>query len=148
MTAAGFAPLELHHVGCAVSPIGAAIDLYEQLGFRRRSRIFEVTEQLVRVCFVELGPATYLELVEPTGPDSPAAHFTATGFYHLCFLVDDLDAAEAFLDGSGLTPLRRTPSEAFAGNPCQFFMTADGHLLECAEMTRAAFDAFFAASAG
>jgi len=135
-----------HHIGCAVRSIQTSLRLYRQLiGEHRNTRAFEVSAQGVRVCFVELEPGNYLELIEPTAADSPLHRYTRTGFYHLCFLVDDLQEQTASLE-RGFRALPAFASEAFAGHQCQFVVTPESHLIEFAEMTPEAFAAHFSAS--
>jgi catechol 2,3-dioxygenase-like lactoylglutathione lyase family enzyme len=136
-----------HHIGCAVSELEASIDSYRALlGGPRCTRVFAVTRQSVKVAFIELAPGSYLELIQGTIEQSPVARYVRTGFYHLCFLVDDLDATVAGLDRARYRALPAFASEAFAGNRCQFVVTPETHLIELAEMAPAAFAAFFAAA--
>jgi len=100
----------------------------------------------VRVCFIELGPCFYLELVAPLEQMTNLASFLQVGFYHLCFLVDDLNAARAHLSTRGFLALSAFQSEAFAGNTCQFFTSPQMHLIELAEMSTNDFAGFFRAN--
>lgn len=138
--------MTFHHIGCAVRNIETSLQFYMQLiGDRRRSRTFDVSTQGVRVCFVELEPGNYLELIEPTSPDSPLHRYTRTGFYHMCFLVGDLHQQTGSLE-RGFRALPAFASEAFAGHQCQFVVTPESHLIEFAEMAPEAFAAHFTAS--
>src|SRR5262249_59066950 len=105
------------------------------LGLSRRTRSFDVTRQDVRVCFVELVNGFYLELIAALNEKARLGSFLKTGFYHLCFLVDDLNAARVQLKEQRFYPLPEIRSEAFAGHLCQFFMTPQRHLIELAEMS-------------
>lgn len=137
-------PLAFHHVGCAVREINRSLRTYgESLGSRRRSPIFRVASQGVRVCFLELAPGSYLELIQGDGDRSPVDRYYESGFYHLCFLVDDLTTATADLETRQFRALPVFASEAFAGNKCQFLLTPEMHLIELAEMTPEAFASFF-----
>src|ERR1035437_9528860 len=87
-----------HHIGCAVSQIEDSYETYAgALGFGRRTRSFDVTSQHVRVCFADLGNRFYLELIAPLDDKAKLSSFLKVGFYHLCFLVDDLSAARKHL---------------------------------------------------
>ena len=58
---------------------------------------------------------TRLELLEPTGPDTPVGRFLqkrGPGFHHICFLVDDLQAT---LDGLAAAGVRLVDPEPRAG---------------------------------
>lgn len=133
-----------HHVGCAVRDLETSAATYLHIG-TRRSRTFEVRSQAVNVCFIELGAGLYLELIEGTGEGSPIERYYRTGFYHLCFLVDDLERARAQL-GREFRSLPAFESEAFDGHRCQFLVTPESHLIELAETTLEDFSRFFEAN--
>ena len=133
-----------HHVGCAVPRLQNGIATYsDSLGLRRRSRAFDVTSQNVQVCFLEITDGFFLELVAPLNEKARLSSFLRSGFYHLCFLVDDLEAAGQGLRGRAFQPLPAFASEAFGGAPCQFFLTPEKHLVELAQMSGARFRDFF-----
>jgi catechol 2,3-dioxygenase-like lactoylglutathione lyase family enzyme len=135
-----------HHVGCAVKDIDAAYSSYvDALGALRRTRALEVLSQNVAVCFIELRPGFYLELVAPLNDQARLANYMKAGFYHLCFLVDDLEAQQVKLEDKPFFAFPPFESEAFAGKPCQFFLNPQGHLIEFAEIGPSDFEAFFEA---
>jgi len=134
-----------HHVGCAVAAIDTSYATYGPvLGLTRRTREIEVPDQGVRVCFVELRDGFFLELVAPTREHKKFAPYLKIGFYHLCFLVADLEAEAAKLLTAGFHQMPHFASEAFAGARCQFLMSPDDmHLIELAEMSAHDFQAHF-----
>jgi catechol 2,3-dioxygenase-like lactoylglutathione lyase family enzyme len=133
-----------HHIGCAVKQLEDSCATYAAaLGLNRRSRPFDVVSQQVRVCFVELGSCFYLELISPLNERAKLASFLQTGFYHLCFLVEDLGRARDYLRGHRYLALPPFESEAFAGNVCQFFLSPQKHLIELAQMSTGEFNSFF-----
>ena len=80
-----------HHVGCAVHRLADGVATYgAALGLTRRSRPIAVTSQNVEVCFLEITGGFFLELVAPLNERARLSSFLRGGFYHLCFLVDDL----------------------------------------------------------
>lgn len=98
----------LNHVGVATPDLDAAIAFYRDvLGATDITEPFVLESQKVRVCFVntpgENGEAgTQIELLQPTGDDSPVKGFLdknpAGGQHHLCYEVPDIHAArDAFL---------------------------------------------------
>ena len=98
----------LDHVGVAVPSIDSALGIYEALGLAEAKREV-VPGQKVTVAFLPVGESR-VELLEPTSPDSPVAKFLEKrggGVHHLCFAVDDLEAALADLSRKGyrLIPL-------------------------------------------
>jgi len=133
-----------HHIGCAVKQLEDSCATYAAaLGLNRRSRSFDVVSQQVRVCFVELGSGFYLELISPLNERAKLASFLQTGFYHLCFLVEDLGRAREHLRSHRYVALPAFDSEAFAGNICQFFLSPQKHLIELAQMSTGEFNGFF-----
>ncbi len=73
------------------------------------------------------------------GPQSPveAVRQRGGGYYHLCFLVDDIEASVARLVRSGFVPQEFFVSEAFGGRRCCFLFNPFGHIVELAEMPAA-----------
>jgi catechol 2,3-dioxygenase-like lactoylglutathione lyase family enzyme len=139
--------LSPHHVGCAVKDIQSSVATYSDvLMLSRRTRNFEVASQGVSVCFLQLHEGFYLELVEPRDAKSKLSNYLKVGFYHLCFLTEDVDAARARLREQGFVALPHFSSEAFSGARCQFFVSAQMHLIELAEMSPTDFQKFFSAN--
>lgn len=133
-----------HHTACAVESLEKALTTYaDGLMLVRRSRAFDVTSQGVSVCFLELVSGYYLELVAPHATHTRLSRYLRTGFYHLCFLTDDLAAARAHLKQRRFTTLPAFASEAFNGETCQFFLSPELHLIELAQMSSKDFDAFY-----
>jgi catechol 2,3-dioxygenase-like lactoylglutathione lyase family enzyme len=133
-----------HHIGCAVKELRDSCETYVgAFGLHRRSRPIEVASQHVQVCFIELGDCFYLELIAPLDESAKLVPYLRTGFYHLCFLVDDLAASRRQLRSQRFFALPSFESEAFAGNPCQFFVSPQSHLIELAQMSATDFGQFF-----
>ena len=63
---------KIDHLGFAVHSIAKARIFYEQVLGLHCEKIEEVESQKVRTAFFTLGE-THIELLEPTGPDSPIA---------------------------------------------------------------------------
>jgi catechol 2,3-dioxygenase-like lactoylglutathione lyase family enzyme len=136
-----------HHVGCAVRDLEAAFAAYSgALGLKRRTPPVRVESQRVEVCFLELGPGFFVELISPLAGNSGLDRYLAAGFYHLCFLVPDLEASRARMKANRFVVLPEFESEAFGGKPCQFFLSPQAQLIELCEMESAEFDALFEAT--
>jgi LAO/AO transport system kinase len=94
----------LDHVGIAVAALDARQPLYrDRLGLPL-GEIEDVPTEGVRAAFLPAG-RTRIELLEPTRPDAALARHLerrGEGVHHLCFEVDDLDAALLRLKEAGL----------------------------------------------
>jgi methylmalonyl-CoA/ethylmalonyl-CoA epimerase len=103
-------PTVLDHIGIAVESIDERIGFYEALGLEVE-RYDEVPEQGVRVAFLPVGDSR-LELLEPTGPNTPIARHIerrGPGLHHVCLRVPDIRAAMARLADQGHTLLSEEP---------------------------------------
>jgi methylmalonyl-CoA/ethylmalonyl-CoA epimerase len=133
----------LNHVGVATPSIEASVTMYRDfLGATHVGDPFDLPAQGVRVCFVDT-PNTQIELIEPLGADSPVAKFLEKnplgGQHHLCFEVEDIDAARSWFDGQGARILGPTRIGAH-GTPIFFLHPKDmgGVLTEIMESPRQA----------
>jgi methylmalonyl-CoA/ethylmalonyl-CoA epimerase len=99
----------LDHIGIAVRALDAT-KIYEDLGLSVE-HVEVVATQRVKTAFLPVGDSR-LELLEPTGPDSPIAKFIekrGEGIHHLCFLVADIDAELEKLKAKGYRLVNETP---------------------------------------
>jgi methylmalonyl-CoA/ethylmalonyl-CoA epimerase len=107
---------QLDHLGIAVHSIEESMELYAALG-RELGGEEEVPDQGVRVGFLPVGESR-LELLEPTGPESPIARHLerrGAGLHHLCFSVRDIRATMAALAGAGYQLLSAEPQAGAHG---------------------------------
>ncbi len=75
-----------HHIGCPVSDLARSCEIYSAaFGLRRRTRAFDVSSQGVRVRFLELQMAFYLELVMPVGEEARLGRYLKHGFITYAF---------------------------------------------------------------
>lgn len=101
----------LTHVGIAVKKLENSSELFSKLLNTNCEHTEEVTEQKVRVSFFRIGDGG-IELLEPTGADSPIARFIekrGEGVHHLSFEVDDLEAEIARLKQEGFQMIDEKP---------------------------------------
>jgi methylmalonyl-CoA/ethylmalonyl-CoA epimerase len=95
---------KLNHVAIAVPDLAAASAIYRDTLGAQVSDPVELPEHGVITVFVEL-PNTKIELLHPMGDNSPIAKFLENnpsgGMHHLCYEVDDIDAAAAKMQQSG-----------------------------------------------
>ena len=99
-----------------------------------------VDEQGVRTVLLPAN-GVRIELLEPTGPDTPVGKFLARrgpGLHHVCLLVDDLDAALRTLTASGLRLIDEVPRPGVEGSRIAFLHPAAGAgvLVELKETVR------------
>jgi len=87
--------LPLDHVGIVVPKLSEAVARWRPLLGEPDGPAEEVPGGGVRVAFLSAG-AVHVELVEPTGPNSPVSKFLASrggGIHHIAYTVPDVDAA-------------------------------------------------------
>jgi len=88
---------KLDHVGIVVANLTEAIERWRPVLGPPKSPPEDVPGSGVRVVFLSAGE-THVELVEPSGPNSPVSKFLESrggGIHHLAFAVPDVDAALA-----------------------------------------------------
>ena len=131
--------MKIEHIGIATPRLD------EALKFWRDSLGLEVThtevveEQGVRVAMLPLGEPR-VELLEPTGPQSPVAKFLekrGPGIHHIAVRVADIRAALARLKREGARLIDEEPRTGAGGCLVAFVhpSAAGGVLLELVEHT-------------
>jgi methylmalonyl-CoA/ethylmalonyl-CoA epimerase len=125
----------LDHIGIAVRSLDVS-KIYESLGMVV-DHVEVVETQKVKTAFLSAGEAN-LELLEPTGPDSPVAKFIekrGEGIHHLCFRVDDIEAQLAKLKAEGYRLINEAPVPGAHGCRVAFLHPAAGNgvLIELSE---------------
>ncbi len=87
---------KLNHVAIAVADLERATESYRDTLGAAVTAPIDLPEHGVTTVFVEL-PNTKIELLKPLGPDSPIAKFLdknpAGGMHHVCYEVEDIEAA-------------------------------------------------------
>jgi methylmalonyl-CoA epimerase len=108
------------HVGVAVTSITEALAFYRDvLGLEPRAPDAADGATIVSLPFG--GPE--VELLEPSSPDSPIAKFIAKrgpGIHHICYEVDDLDAALARCRAAGYRLVDEVPRTGAHGRRIAF----------------------------
>jgi methylmalonyl-CoA/ethylmalonyl-CoA epimerase len=94
----------LNHVAIAVRDLQASARVYRDILGADVSGPTSLVEHGVTVVFVTL-PNTKIELIEPLGDGSPVAKFLERnpdgGIHHVCYEVDDIEAARDRLVSAG-----------------------------------------------
>jgi methylmalonyl-CoA/ethylmalonyl-CoA epimerase len=126
----------LNHVALAVPNLVAATAYYRDVLGGEVSPFQALPEHGVTVVFVTL-PNTKIELLEPLGDNSPIASFLAKaptgGMHHICYEVDDIEAARVQLISVGARVLGDGKTKIGAhGKPVLFLHPKDsfGTLIE------------------
>jgi len=99
--------MKLHHIGVVVPNIQNSLgDLKKYMNFQSISFPTPVGSRKVNVCFLKIGEP-FLELIEPSSPDSSIAEFASSGggIHHLCFEVDDIQKEVDSMASKGATVL-------------------------------------------
>jgi methylmalonyl-CoA/ethylmalonyl-CoA epimerase len=94
----------IDHIGIAVEDIDAAMPLYAESFGMELSLRETVEEQGVDAALLNVGDG-HVELMAPTGPDTPVGKFLAkrgAGLHHVAYAVDDVDATLERLAASGV----------------------------------------------
>ena len=132
----------LYHVAIAVRNLDEAERLYEKaLGLKVAHR--EVVEdQGVRTSMLvpEKG-GTAVELLEPLDGESPISKFLekrGEGIHHICFLVDDIEAALERLKKDGVKLIDEKPRPGSYHSRVAFIhpKAMNGVLIELAELSK------------
>lgn len=130
----------LNHVAIAVPDLEAAVAQYRDALGARVGDAQDEPDHGVRVVFVELAN-TKIELLHPLGEDSPIAGFLhkspSGGIHHLCYEVEDIEAARQRLMSQGARVLGDgKPKIGAHGKPVLFLHPKDfnGTLIELEEV--------------
>jgi methylmalonyl-CoA/ethylmalonyl-CoA epimerase len=96
----------LNHIGVVVQDVLEVAEVLRTLGLEALTKLEPDPVQKVTACFMgKEGPEeVHIELLEPTDTQSPIAKFLGKkggGLHHLCFEVDDIDAATRDLEQKG-----------------------------------------------
>jgi len=111
------------HIGVGVNKLDEAITLYcDVLGLRLEG-IHVVEEQKVRVASLSTGGETRIELLEPTGSESPVAKFIerrGEGVHHIALKVRNIEAVLEELKEKGLKLVDEKPRMGVGGAKIAF----------------------------
>jgi len=110
---------KIDHIAIAVPSIEEARGYYENVLGLKLDHIEEVAEQKVKTAFFDIG-GVWIELLEPTTPDSTVAKFIADkngkgGLHHIAYKCDDVGTELTTAESKGVALLDKTPRKG-AGN--------------------------------
>jgi methylmalonyl-CoA/ethylmalonyl-CoA epimerase len=110
-------PTHIEHIGIAVKNIEESLPIFERLLGTPCYAVEEVADQKVRTAFFKVGQ-TKIELLEPTGPESPIAKFIekrGEGIHHLALAVADLSSSLGELQNAGAQLIDARPRTGAEG---------------------------------
>ncbi len=130
---------QLNHVAIVVPELAEAAEKYRDTLGATVSEPEDLPEHGVTTVFVEL-PNTKIELLHPLGENSPVGKFLEKnpggGVHHICYEVDDIQAAKEKLEADGVRILGGgEPKIGAHGKPVLFLHPKDfyGTLIEVEE---------------
>ncbi len=108
---------KIQHLGVAVGSIEEALTFWRDgLGLELKE-VEVVEDQGVRVAMLPIGESR-IELLEPTGEDTPVGRFVAkrgAGMHHLCVEVENVAAKLADLKAKGVRLIDEEPRAGAGG---------------------------------
>ncbi len=119
----------IDHIGIAVQNIHDALKFFEDALGMKLERVESEEGGRTQVAFLPVGNSE-VELVSPNDTDSGLAKFLAKrgeGVHHICFEVDDIDAALARLKAHGAQLIDETPRENARGQRYAFVHPKSAH---------------------
>ena len=130
---------KIDHIGIVVRSIEEALKVYRDALGLPLAHVQEVPEQKVKIAFLPVGDCE-IELVEPTAADSGVARFLekrGEGLHHICFEVEDIEAALRDLAAKGVRLIDRQPRQGAIGRVAFLHpKSAHGVLIELVEKGR------------
>ncbi len=125
--------LRIDHVGIACHSLETAIERYGTLFGLRVVGLETNEEQGVREAMLAVSAgspagASYVQLLEPLGPDTPVGRFLARrgeGLHHVGYAVPDLAAALEAVVGRGARLIDQRPRHGSMGASIAFLHPAD-----------------------
>jgi len=127
---------KIDHIGIVVRSIEEALKVYRDALGLPLAHVQEVPEQKVKIAFLPVGDCE-IELVEPTAADSGVARFLekrGEGLHHICFEVEDIEAALQDLAARGLRLIDKQPRQGAIGRVAFLHpKSAHGVLIELVE---------------
>ncbi len=119
----------IDHVAIVVKSIDETLKFWnESLGLSL-SHVAHEEGQRVKVAFLPVGDSE-VELLEPSDGKSGVARYLekrGEGIHHLCFEVENLDAAVAQLKRQGVQLIDETPYVTVSGNKAVFIHPRSTH---------------------
>ncbi len=128
---------DIDHIAVAVHSMDEALATFRELYGVEPERTEEIASDKITEAMLRVGD-TYLQLLEPTDPESTVAKFLekrGPGLHHIAIAVEDLEAALAHLKSKGAELLDEAPRMGGGGHRVAFVhpKTTHGILIELIE---------------
>ena len=141
-----FGPIHLDHIGIATHSLEDHSSFWAHIGLVQAETDETVVDQGVRTRFfsttapTDSAPTPKIELLEPTGEDTPIGRFLAKrgpGVQQVCFSVGDLEGLLRYLSDHGVRLIDTEPRLGAGGHMIAFVHPAStgGVLVELSQMT-------------
>ena len=128
--------MTVHHIGYAVPDIDKALVEFAALGWKACSDVTNDVARQVKIVFMEQS-GHKIELVAPLSDESPIKKMLQKGSgtpYHICYEVDNLEAAEAELKKAKFIPFKKTAvAPAIGGRRVEFMYAKQNGVIELVE---------------
>jgi methylmalonyl-CoA/ethylmalonyl-CoA epimerase len=121
--------VKIDHIGIAVKSLTEAIKVYEDAIGLKVDAYDQVDDQGVRVAMLNLGESR-IELLEPTGPDSPIERFMnkrGEGIHHIAVTVENIEKALEHLKASGVRLIDNAPRRGAHNTRIAFIHPSSTH---------------------
>jgi methylmalonyl-CoA/ethylmalonyl-CoA epimerase len=113
---------KLNHIGIAVSSLYKAIPFYRDILKMKEKGLETLEDQKVRLATFETD-GVIIELLEPTGPDSPISKFIekrGEGVHHIAYQTDDIDNGIKIMREKNIRMIDETPRKGAHGAKIAF----------------------------
>ena len=129
---------KIDHIGVAVQSIEKSIPLFRDLLGIPLEKVYESDAIKTKIAFFPLGDST-IELIEAIDPSSPVAKFIqkrGEGIHHICFGVENVEAALRHFEAKGIELLNQKPRRMENGDLIAFLnpKSTNGILIELVEI--------------
>lgn len=126
--------MKIDHIAIAVASMDEALAAFKELWDMEPERIERVDSDGITEAMLPIGD-TYLQLLEPTGPESTVAKFLerrGPGLHHIAVQVDDLEGRLATMRSRGAKLIDEAPRPGGGGHQVAFVhpKTTNGVLIE------------------
>ena len=130
--------MRFHHVGILVADIEQHFKdhFVTELGMKSLDAPVLDPNQKAFTAMIRTGSGAGIELISPSGPESPisSALESGGGMHHICYEVDDIETTLESMRSAGMVPVSPpAPATLFGGRRVAFMYSKLGGLVELVE---------------